>query len=349
VVAQEQGITIEAIVDDHLLSADLPGVLLRSAADAGAETNPTGIASCAHERGVYWVIAHRDSVGELNFDEACLKQVSKLSMGDALLSTGVEITTKRRLTEVMADGSWDFPHILKPNFGFASTLVKRVRSLADVDDYLRSYDAIRSESPLAEYEAFARAHVPDALEVVVEPDHSQSSRFVTAPVRVCEGTLVGVYPIFGAAAVSGTTTDFHWSGFETAEPDVGLVAALRRDLARLIDIFGLTGGVYEIEVLYDELSGNVRFLEFSPRVTGGLLPDLIQQATGVDLHRLGLLYFLGLSADLPVEHPMRALTLTREVIPGADEAAASPDALVFWTRSVGDVRYLEQVRPAGLD
>jgi thymidylate kinase len=293
VLAPGVAIPAEAPAGVTLLSAEQ--VAARTQAPAGARV------MCGHESGVYWVAEHRRSVGQPNFAETCLRMLVKTRLAAELVNAGVTVAPKWPLPQVADPLTLPYPLVAKPNFGFASMLVKRIPDAAALSAYRRDYDRLRQRSLLTEYDDFAdRCTDADPAEVIVEPDLTASTIFLTVPFLVHGGTIAGIFPIRGEGQRHDDLTDFHWNAFRYGEVPDGAVTALHRDLPRLVDAFALTGGVYEVEALYDETADVLYVLEFSPRVTGGFIPELVRRSTGVDLDFLGILYFLGAG---PVEPP----------------------------------------------
>ena len=342
-VSEERGVPLTAVVDEA--TAGHHGRVALTTADALArrERAPHGArAMCCHERGVYWVAWHRQAVGALNFDERCLRMLTKADASRELAAAGVTVLPKRRLRpggEVPPAG--EFPLVAKPNFGFASILVKRVPDPQALERYLQDFDRLRAQSMLEVYADFAREHIgPAAYDVVCEPDLSeQDSFFLTVPFLVQDGELRRLFPILGLDTRADRLTDFSWSRFHTGPTPPGAHEALARELELLVAGFGLSGGVYEIEALY--AGGRAHVLEFSPRVTGGLIPELVRLATGVDLHTHGLLYFLGINEPLPPAGQPRRLGLR---LRRSDEPPDT-DAPVLMARErvLGGITFVDEV------
>lgn len=337
VLAPGAAMPAEAPAGVTLLSADQ--VAARTAAPAGARV------MCSHESGVYWVAEHRRSVGRPNFAETCLRMLVKTRLAAELAAAGVTVAPKWPLRSARDPLDLPYPLVAKPNFGFASMLVKRIPDAAALSAYRRDYDRLRQRSLLTEYDDFAgRCADADPAEVILEPDLTASTVFLTVPFLVHDGTVAGVFPIRGEGQRRDDLTDFHWNAFRCGEVPDGAVAALHRDLPRLVGAFGLTGGVYEVEALYDETADVLYVLEFSPRVTGGFIPELVRRSTGVDLDFLGILYFLGHGPVEPPPVPREPhLLILRPVDEEPPAEVAGLRRVAARRRRLGDADYVDEI------
>jgi biotin carboxylase len=206
------------------------------------------------------------------------------------------------------------PFVVKPDFGFGSQLVKVVRDEAQWRAYA---DVARTPSGVrARYGRAYFADEPGLLDrFVAEP--LLDGTFLSVPF-VWDGAAVTAFPVSGAEAASTASTDFHWERFEApARIDPAAFAALESDLARLAGPCELRPGVFEAELLL-LAGGELCFLEFSPRPTGGVVPELVWHAYGVDIDELAVRCFLG-------ERPAVARDAARPVLGVRSPAAAPPD------------------------
>ncbi|MEU9372566.1 hypothetical protein AB0D94_02095 [Streptomyces sp. NPDC048255] len=346
------GVPLTVVLPDSAGRPDIPGVTVLSAAEVAARTAaPRGArAMCCHESGVYWMAEHRSAVGDPNFAEVCLQMLVKTRLGAELSGLGVTVVEKRKLDQVEDRAALPYPLVVKPDFGFASMLVKRVADVRALDAYERSFRQLRERSLLTEYDAFI-ADYPDAdpRGIVVEPDLGGSTLFLTVPFLVRDGELVGSFPIRGVGRRGDELTDFHWNAFQCGDVSQGALAALDRDLRLLTKGLELSGGVYEIEALWDEEREVLYVLEFSPRVTGGFIPELVRRTTGVDIELLGLLYFLGVepgpgTAAEPYRSEPHLLVLLGEG-DEAPETVRGVAPVATRTRRLGDSEFRDVIYP----
>ncbi|MEV4442378.1 hypothetical protein AB0K09_25880 [Streptomyces sp. NPDC049577] len=346
------GVPLTVLLPDGAACPDLPGVSVLRASEAAARAAaPEGArVMCCHESGVYWMAEHRAAVGRPNFAEVCLRMLVKTRLGAELAGLGVTVVDKIPLAGVRDRDALPYPLVAKPDFGFASMLVKRIPDAVALADYERSYRQLRDRSLLTEYDEFI-ATQPDAdpWGVILEPDLTGSTLFLTVPFLVRDGELAGMFPIKGVGQRGDELTDFHWNAFHCGDVPPGALDALDRDLRLLVKGLGLTGGVYEIEALYDERRGTLYVLEFSPRVTGGFIPELVRRTTGVDVELLGLLHFLGAEPGPDVatgprhaEPHLLVLMADGDPEPAAARGAAPVASRV---RRLGDTEFRDVIYP----
>ncbi|MEU9132851.1 hypothetical protein AB0D08_32895 [Kitasatospora sp. NPDC048540] len=347
--AADTGTPLTVIVPDGAPRPAAAGVTVLSATEAAGRTAPHGArVMCCHESGVYWVAEHRAAVGSPNFAEVCLDMLVKTRLAAELGALGVTVVDKRRLDEVEDRDALSYPLIAKPDFGFASMLVKRIPDARALEEYERSYRELRERSLLTEYDDFIAAY-PDAdpWNVILEPDLTRGTLFLTVPFLVRDGDLAGMFPVQGVGRRGDELTDFHWSAFHCGDVPENAANALRRDLELIIEGLELTGGVYEIEALYDERHDTLHVLEFSPRVTGGFIPELVRRTTGVDVELLGLQHFLGIeptTATAPGPITPHLLALLHEDDPEPAQArGAAPVA--SRSRHLGGVEFRDVIYP----
>jgi hypothetical protein len=279
---------------------------------------------CCGELAVYFVAKHRDIAGELSFNPICLDMLTKLRMGEELGKAGLSVLPKQRLSTLLENGRLEFPLIVKPNFGFASALVKRIRDRAALDEYVLNCAQMWARSPIAAYqrEYIGLDGPPGPDNIIVEPDCSHAT-FYSVPFHVRGGAVEGMYPGLGERYEGDELSDFQWRAFRV--PDTIPESAsrlLREDFAKLASYFELKDGVFEAEFLFDQRRERLYVLEFSPRITGGAIPELIQHATGVDLRDLEVALFLRRAAAVAhAQRPRSCVYLREEVEEGAANAS----------------------------
>ena len=223
---------------------------------------------CCHEAAVYFVARHRSIAGELSFDERCLDIVTKLKMHSFLDS--LEIPVIKRIDLSKGELPTSFPVVVKPNFGFASTLVKRIASMNELRDYAEDYPKIKQDTLVGGYpeHLIPEMSAEEKDQLLIEPDLS-SYRFFSIPFYVKKGELLAWFPVEGVQNNSDTISDFHWTGFDApVQVSAPVTGKIERILERLASL-AKTTTVFEVEMLVDEHSGEVYVLEFSPRMVGG--------------------------------------------------------------------------------
>lgn len=304
--------SVVALVPDPAEDCGRVRVIGEAAVTGGAVDLSRARWSCCGELGVYFVSANRRRAGRLSFGPVCLDMLTKLDMLRAFCLAGVHPTPKQPLRDALHAGTLSFPCVVKPNFGFASALVKRVSSMDELRAYTRAYAEARASSLARAYGARYLAHRPqeELDEILVEPDLSAGT-FLSVPFHVAAGELRGVYPVAGERVRAGAGSDYEWEGFAyPAGLGDGELRAVRETLEGIARYCALETGVFEAELLLDRETGVVRVLEFSPRITGGSLPELIRAACGTDLHRLAVAAALGAAYE-PAETHRRPCRLVR--------------------------------------
>ncbi|MEU3036780.1 hypothetical protein [Streptomyces griseoaurantiacus] len=266
---------------------------------------------CLHELAVYYL--HREMPpGETGFHPSCLTAVTKRAMADLLVAGGLTVTPKEPFSLRAAGGlDPEFPFVAKPDFGFASQLVCRIDDAEAWARYLRTAADPAAWPLRARYGEAFYGSVPDLLDgFVMEPDLSALD-FLSVP-YLFDGRTATALPVSGLNSQATANTTFAWRGFRTPT-GLGEEALTELDglLTKLSTHLELRRGIYEVEALWGPADG-FRFLEFSPRPTGGLVPDLVQHAYGVDIDDLAVAAFLGEPVSVNRPRPGTFLGLRRE-------------------------------------
>ena len=298
---------------------------------------------CCNELAVYFVALHRERAGQLAFASTCLDMLTKLEMHAALCRAGVSSLPKTPLNQLKRPLSR--PVIVKPNFGFASTLVQRIGSDVELDVYLSSYDQLRQQSIVAPYqlEYLSRYRAAELEQILVEPDVS-TGVFLSVPFVVTDGRLASSWPVVGAQHEKTADTHFRWLGFRAP---AGLTEEIRSRLDATLDALAraFTCGslICEAEIIIDPCDGTPWVLEFSPRVTGGSIPQLIYHAHGIDLERL--MIALALEIDLPAPTLISRECLLIRRHDNEQAAAALPgEVLEAHRKQLGSEAFIDEVR-----
>lgn len=250
---------------------------------------------CMNELAVY-VLGSLEHPGDVGFMPELLSAVTKSEMWSLLRRAGVPLlestTTVVREAQPMPR---ELPFVIKPEFGFASQLVMRIEHSSDWARFLIA----ASDSSLwpqrqqyAETLFGAREGLLDRF--VIQPDKS-AARFLSVPFIFDQGEA-SAFVTEGIRADVSAITNFAWRDFRapTSLTDVA-VTALEGELAEVAQTASCRPGVYEAELLWTPTEHWI--LEFSPRPTGGLVPDLVAQAYGLDIDRAAIELFRG---DQPV-------------------------------------------------
>ncbi|SDY10681.1 acetyl-CoA carboxylase biotin carboxylase subunit family protein [Thermoactinomyces sp. DSM 45892] len=250
---------------------------------------------CCHEQAVYFASLHRQFVNHICFEPICLDMLTKSDMGRVLEEIGVPILPKKLLKEF--NELEDLPMVVKPNFGFASTLVKRITSKQELEKYMTEYIQYRHGSLVETYqEAYFHNNDPQLLEeIMFEPDISTGT-FLSVPFIASPDGLIASFPVVGSKRVQTKVSHFVWTEFHA--PD-HLPSEIRNRIDQVLDklstSFARCPSVFHAEIILDPQDGTPWVLEFSPRITGGNIPRLIYYAYGIDLDTYTLELALGMN------------------------------------------------------
>lgn len=261
-----------------------------------AEADRTPIL-CLNELALYVLAAVAPGV-EAGIDRRLLAVVTKSAQRAFISGAGLRVSPARFLTQLpdeidvdsAADVIGQLPVVVKPDFGFASMLVRRITSPVDWRSFVEV--AGRPERwPLRADYATGILGRPELLNAfLVEPDLSGGTFLSVA--FAWDGQKSTAFPVAGLQAESSALSNFAWRQFVApAALTPQQLAELEEDLAALARVGVTRPGVYEAELLATP-NGPV-YLEFSPRPTGGLVPDLVRHAYGVDIDRAAVRLFLG--------------------------------------------------------
>lgn len=335
--SERQARTLERCVERHAVVVTHPDVPYgeRLAGDArftvvghdGGTPAPARVV-CMNELAVYYASTLRDH--DPGFDAACFRTILKSEAAAALGSRGVATPRREVLGELPAKLPAEPPFVVKPDFGFASDLVRVIR---DRDGWIEYRTAALDAAAFPLRRRYAtELFGEDADQVlrryVVEP-FLEGWSMVSLPFAVAPEGAVAAYPVDGVEAGSSARSDFLWMTFSAPSAAPHGAQAVLTDLAtRLRDGFSLAPGVYECELLLAQDGRSVRVLEFSPRPTGGLVPDLVWHALGIDIDALAV--ELALGRDVRLAPPWSRQVLGRRRRAASD--AADPAEHVLQSR-----------------
>lgn len=250
---------------------------------------------CCHEQAIYFASLHRRFVNHTCFEPICFDMLTKADMGSVLEKIGVPILPKKLLKE--CNELEDFPMIVKPNFGFSSTLVKRITSKQELEKYMAEYIQYRHGSLVEAYQKeYFHNHDSRLLEeIMFEPDVSTGT-FLSVPFIASPDGLIASFPVVGRKKVQTEVSHFVWTEFQA--PD-HLSSEIRNRVDQVLDTlstsFARCLSVFHAEIIIDAQDGTPWVLEFSPRITGGNIPRLIYYAYGIDLDAYALEFVFGMN------------------------------------------------------
>lgn len=268
---------------------------------------------CLSELGI-WAVGGLPRAGMVGFDPELLLCATKTEMRQFLDRAGVPVPPAVTVDlGAPMPAPQPPPFVIKPDFGFASQLVRRVPDELVWRDFL-AVAADPHRWPARE--RFAQSIFGDRPRLLdrflIEPDLS-SLRFLSIPF-IYDGTCARAFVVEGAAPESSAITDFAWRRFTAPTTlHADQIAPIEQDLLCIARTARCRPGVYHAEVLWGE-EGHY-FLEFSPRPTGGIVPDLVHHAYGVDIddEAIGLFRGFGPRAPRPVRGSYVGIRATDDV------------------------------------
>lgn len=311
-------------------------VLSTEEALVAARSDPSAAWFCCNEHAVYFAAKHRALAPVLGFRGQCLDMLTKIDMSAGLEAAGVRVIPKTILG-VQGNDCPSFPFVVKPNVGFASVLVRRIASRAELDEYCARFADNIGESLVQWYQGeYFSASAPTVL---VEPEIADG-KFVSVSMCAVRGELAALFMVEGVERISNATSDYQWRKFRApAALSPRSAGAIRQEMEKAVKAFATDHAVFEAEVLVDAVTEEPFVLEFSPRIVGGFIPELILHSFGVDLERAALAFALGIHAELAENAARRCLLINRD-----DTSAGLPLTLLSaQSRTLGHRRIVDEV------
>lgn len=283
---------------------------------------------CLNELAVY-VLGMLDYPGDVGFDPQLLSAVTKTEMRSFLEHVGVPLITATPFTlGVDEPAQTTMPYVVKPDFGFASQLVMHVRGPDEWNDFC----VAASDSSLwpLRYK-YSKALFSDReglLNRFLAERDCSTAQFLSVPFVFADDVAVA-YVVDGTVTESSMVTHFAWRGFQAptslSDLDIGLIETELTAIARGASC---RPGVYAAEILWTPEEHWI--LEFSPRPTGGLVPDLVSHAYGVDIDMLAVQLFRGDLSTAP--QPQSGAIYVGQRIEGVEKSPYPNATLVHTSR-----------------
>jgi len=240
------------------------------------------------------------------FSHECFDLFLKTQMAKQFTNAGIPYLPKT----IISGQPLSYPFIAKPNFGFASSFVKNIKTPADWDDYQDQVKEQYTSSIVGIFHNKYLSHIPTevASTILTEPSRTDLN-FFSVPFLVQNDAVHHIFPISITGTLLGEkktprTMQFEFPASNKEKNEVAMLDACQK----LVQHFKLDSGVYHAEFL-----GNTQetyLLEFSPRLTGGALPMLVSLSINVNLLKFAISSFLGIADQPNLSSPIN-LVLTR--------------------------------------
>lgn len=237
---------------------------------------------CCNEAAVYFAAKYRTTLSDFHFQQICFDMLTKLEMADILDKKGIPVIPKKKITEFHSD----YPVIAKPNFGFASTLVKKINSAYEFENYLENFNSLWKTSEIKTYQEkyFSDKKISFLKKILIEPDLS-SGTFLSVPFIVKDKSVVNFFPVQGNSCQKSQSSDYSWHSFVApADISTKIHNKIHDILNRIALHFASHDAVFHVEIIVDA-SDNVWILEFSPRISGKAICELLFHSTGIELEK----------------------------------------------------------------
>lgn len=234
------------------------------------------------------------------FSDKCYGLFLKEKLGKVLQNAGIPHIKKRLFRNFNPGNKLNFPCIIKPNFGFASQLVARLETLADLKKYLAAYSDAYDSNMI---EKFRKLYLEDLGEdecrkLITEEDRSELT-FVSIPFVVRDKKVTKFYPAqCKGTLIHGDVPDNYVVFEYPPQKETVDREAILEILNRLMTYFELSDGVFHSEFLCS--AHETYLVEFSPRITGMAISKMISLSEGVDLAALSVTLFLKQADPAPI-------------------------------------------------
>ncbi len=227
----------------------------------------------------------------LQFTDECFLLIRKQEAYENFVAHGISCVNKS------VEPVYNFPFVAKPNFGFGSIMVKQI---ADDEDLVAYKNIFSEQMQNSAVEYYQEKYFKDIGNYIVYEEDCSDYDFYSVPFIFDKlSDTVEEFPILGLNKFKNLQySDYYWSSFlyNPSQLSSRLKTKIHSLLIRLATSFCLASMVCMAELLVNEVTGDVKLVEFSPRRPGGKLSQLIYMSTGVDLELVAIdLIFCGKS------------------------------------------------------
>lgn len=244
---------------------------------------------CCSEEAIYWLVNNYSKNWILRFNPSYLSLVEKINFKNYAIDQNLPICKfwldKKNITV--------FPVIAKPSVGFASIGVDKLNNYSSCEEYEKNFHINIKNSVIEHYRL---KYFPEIKNNIIFEEEIVGNFFRTSFI-VKDNHIFDVYPIQGLSQSKSAKRQYSWVEFEYTPANYLNNKKLTSFITKLIECFLLKDGVYIVEYITTE-SGDIKLLEFSPRITSQRLIDLIKYATNIDLNYVMLCCFLNFPFSL---------------------------------------------------
>lgn len=234
-----------------------------------------------NEEALYWISNLNVENFNFSFSNILLKLLSKESFKKYLMGSAIRTGYMEEYNSAEIESPIIYPIIAKPSFGFGSIGVKRLFCTEDLFWYKKFFPTLLN---LPQYAEFKNEYFPNYQNLIVY-EKDLKGNFYTVPFVVESNRLIKLFPIRGIKCEKNFYTDFFLSQFAIgvqyfSGDDFNKVESL---IEKLISIFSLQSGIFTAEIIVSDFA---YLIEFSPRLPGGKLQELIFKSMKIDLNHL---------------------------------------------------------------
>lgn len=236
---------------------------------------------CCNEEALYYAKSFISESVNMDFNKECLELYDK-KKSDILFEKYNIPHIKKSNTPI------SFPTIAKPNFGFASIGVEELEDREQFAKYTEKINDIIENSPVGALKNlyFKNLTIEPVYERKINDGYFYSVPFIYDK----NDDDVIIFPIKGINKIKNNYSNFFWKTFLYDEQHINkdIYNLIKKELLNLSHNLLINTSVNMAEIFYDIETDKVLIVEFSPRIPGGKLSDLIYCGCGIDLNLLSI-------------------------------------------------------------
>lgn len=240
---------------------------------------------CCNEEALYFFYKFLNRNVIKQFSNDCLVLYDKVK--------AKKMYNKFRINHIQCCSKNEFPMVCKPNFGFASIGVKVVNNKIELNKYINEFNSIIRGSEIDKLKDLYFSD--DRIFPICEKQIKYGYFFSVPFIYNKETGNLTIFPVEGVKQSKNKTTDLYWTKFIYNEEYINkdIYNMIRDLLYKIATKFKLRSSVNMAEVIYDFETDKVYLVEFSPRIPGGRLSQLILYGSGVNLNKISVDIFCG--------------------------------------------------------